>query len=82
MNENDNLQFVCIIDSNPNASVEIAFEDKVIYRQNNSNSVHYSYKAASCLDAGVYTCTARNRYYLGISSMAKMKLFVKCKYIF
>ena len=80
VNEKDNIQFVCAVDSKPNSSIEIVFQDKVIHKQNETNVLEYNHKVTSCLDAGTYTCSARNQYNFGNDAIAKLELRVKCRY--
>ena len=79
VNEKEIATFLCIVDSNPNSTVAIAFEDRIIYEQNNTKSIGYIHKATSCLEAGIYTCSARNQYSIGNDASAQLELLVKCK---
>ena len=79
VNENDTVPFVCSVDSKPNSKIEMKFQDKILKTQDNTDSLKYNHDAASCLDAGVYTCSAWNLYNFGKYSVRELSLFVKCK---
>lgn len=79
VNESDRVEFECIVDSNPGSTIEIQTGDKQLKRKENTKTLTYSVPVASCLDAGVYTCSARNEYNLGERSEQTLNLFVRCK---
>ena len=82
VNENDTVPFVCSVDSNPNSKIEMKFQNKILKTLDNSDSLKFNHDAASCLDAGVYTCSAWNLYNSGKYSVRELSLYVKCKYLF
>ncbi|XP_053390214.1 muscle M-line assembly protein unc-89-like, partial [Mercenaria mercenaria] len=79
VNENETLRFICGIDSNPVSTVKLYFQGKaVIYKEYNSKTLTFTRENVSCLDAGVYTCTASNEYNHGLLSMDIISVLVRC----
>ncbi|XP_053384649.1 uncharacterized protein LOC123535998 [Mercenaria mercenaria] len=77
VNESDNLRFICSVDSNPASSIEIQFEGNTLQRQDNTNSLAYTFNA-TCLDAGIYRCSSENQYNYGNLSLMELTLYVRC----
>lgn len=80
VDENASVSFICVVDSNPGSRIEIQFLGKTLNEKENVKTLTYNNTGASCLDTGVYTCSATNEHNLGKSSERKLNLFVRCEY--
>ncbi|XP_060603838.1 synaptogenesis protein syg-2-like [Ruditapes philippinarum] len=78
VDEKADVQFICTVDSNPGSSIKIQLPDKTFYRKESTKTLIYNHTKATCLDTGVYTCSASNAYNLGKVSEKKLTLFVRC----
>ncbi|XP_060599967.1 uncharacterized protein LOC132753501 isoform X3 [Ruditapes philippinarum] len=43
-----------------------------------TDTLRYTHKAVTCLESGIYTCTARNQYNFGNDAIATLELHIKC----
>jgi hypothetical protein len=78
LDENDEgLQLLCEVDSNPVSSVQILFKDEVKNESSDFNYVSFTFSSVSCLDSGDYTCEGSNK--IGQSSRRNIQLLVNCK---
>jgi hypothetical protein len=80
VNESEDVVFECTVDSNPSSNIEIHYKDKVIFRQNDIHTLLYIRDNIACLDAGEYTCAARNPHNKGLDSLRHLMVNVRCKY--
>ncbi|XP_060569027.1 disorganized muscle protein 1-like [Ruditapes philippinarum] len=78
VNESEDVAFECSVDSNPSSNIEIHYKDKVIFRQNDIHTLLYIRDNIACLDAGEYTCAARNPHNKGLDSERHLMVNVRC----
>jgi hypothetical protein len=78
LDENDEgVQLLCEVDSNPISSVKILFEGKFKNESSGVNHVSFTLSSVSCLDSGDYSCDGGNK--IGRSSRRNIQLLVNCK---
>ncbi|XP_060587107.1 nephrin-like [Ruditapes philippinarum] len=78
VDEKADVQFICTVDSNPGSSIKIQLPDKTFYRKESTRTLIYNHTEATCVDTGVYTCSASNAYNFGKVSEKNLTLFVRC----
>ncbi|XP_060558738.1 protein turtle-like [Ruditapes philippinarum] len=78
VDEKADVQFLCTVDSNPGSSIVIQLPDKTVQRKENATALSYNHAGATCLDTGVYICSASNPHNKGKASEKKLNLFVRC----
>ncbi|XP_060606323.1 muscle M-line assembly protein unc-89-like [Ruditapes philippinarum] len=59
--ENETIHFICSVDSNPVSSISLSYNEQEVWH-NVSKGFIYTDRVESCFDAGVYTCSASNKY--------------------
>ncbi|XP_060580489.1 peroxidasin homolog [Ruditapes philippinarum] len=70
------IRLTCEVSGDPALNVTIMFNDKILKEQDNTNSLTYIIKTASCFDSGEYKCEARNQKQE--ISHRYVSLFVRC----
>lgn len=78
VNEHDDFQLICTVDSKPESVVKLIFEERLLQEVLETNTLTYTHKHTACLDAGFYTCEGTNG--LGEPSNVTLALSVRCKH--
>ncbi|KAL4220862.1 CD80-like C2-set immunoglobulin domain [Mactra antiquata] len=77
VNENGTVRFICDVDSNPTAVTILRDVRKTLVNVT-SNHVKYNITKVDCLDAGTYSCSAKNTHNDRDEIFTEVQLFVNC----
>ncbi|XP_060558576.1 uncharacterized protein LOC132718853 [Ruditapes philippinarum] len=68
--------FICVVDTYWESTVQILFEDKVIQQQFDTGITSFTYKSMNCLHSGMYVCNGGNNH--GGTFSGSIRIFVRC----
>ncbi|XP_060558577.1 uncharacterized protein LOC132718855 [Ruditapes philippinarum] len=70
------VNFICVVDTYWESTVQILFEDKVIQQQFDTGIASFIYKSMNCLHSGMYVCNGGNNH--GGTFSASIRISVRC----
>lgn len=80
VNETVTVMFICHVDGNPKATVELIKDSRNI-KTNITQSIVHTIQRCSCYDTGLYTCVGNNTLISEHTShQRQLRLNVNCKY--
>ncbi|XP_060597477.1 hemicentin-2-like [Ruditapes philippinarum] len=75
--ENKTLTFNCSVESNPGSYMTLTFKEKALLRKSSANTLIHTHRIRSCLDEGIYKCSANNSFNR-MTSSKELLVKVRC----